>query len=142
MDPGKPPLTVVRWFAVLGIALAWWANGAVVSPLHVWLPYAIIAGVLILPDVAGFAVGGLRVDMREAEKEIARLRQEVNAQARASSVAAVAFGDQAVASVVEPIVRAAVQAISGQVGGAAVPWPPPTDSGTHEVQSTASADGT
>jgi hypothetical protein len=27
IDPGKPPLTVLRWLAVLGIALAWWAPG-------------------------------------------------------------------------------------------------------------------
>jgi hypothetical protein len=142
IDPGKPPLSVLRWLAVLGIALAWWAQGAATSPPHAWLPYVIIAGVLILPDVAGFAVGGLRVDMREAQEEIARLRQEVNAQARASSVAAIAVGDEAVARIVEPIIRATMQAISGQAGGAAVPWPPPDDSATQAAQSTASADGT
>jgi hypothetical protein len=87
IDPGKPPLTVVRWLAVLGIALAWWANGAPTSPLGRWLPYAIIVGVLILPDLAGFAVGGLRIDMREARDDIARLRQDVNAQARATASA-------------------------------------------------------
>ncbi len=89
IDPGKPPLSVMRWFAVLGIALAWWANGAPTSLLGAWLPYAVIAGVLILPDLAGFAVGGLRVDMREARDEIARLRQDVNAQARATASASV-----------------------------------------------------
>lgn len=57
IDPGKPPISVLRWLAVLGIALAWWANGSATSPLKAWLPYAIIGGVLILPDVAGFAVG-------------------------------------------------------------------------------------
>jgi hypothetical protein len=85
IDPGKPPISVLRWLAVLGIALAWWAQGAVTSPVHGWLPYAIIAGALILPDVAGFAVGGLRVDMRRTQEELARLRQDVNAQARASA---------------------------------------------------------
>jgi hypothetical protein len=79
----------MRWFAVLGIALTWWANGSMTSPLSAWLPYAVIAGILTLPDVAGFAVGGLRVDMREAQREIARLRQEVNAQARATASASI-----------------------------------------------------
>jgi len=87
IDPGKPPLTVVRWLAVLGIALAWWANGAPTSPLGRWLPYAIIVGVLILPDLAGLAIGGLRIDMREAQDDISRLRQDVNAQARATASA-------------------------------------------------------
>ena len=83
----------MRWLAVLGIALAWWANGAPTSPLDKWLPYVIIAGGLILPDVAGFAVGGLRVDMREARREIAQLRQDLNAQARASSTTIVDIGN-------------------------------------------------
>jgi hypothetical protein len=141
IDPGKPPLAVARWFAVLGLALAWWVNGAPVSVLHKWVPYVIIAGALMLPDIAGFTVGGLRVDMREAEKEIAQLRQDVNAQARASSVAAIAIGDQAIREVIEPIVGAVLQALGGQAGGAAVPWPLP-DSEPPVDQSTASPDRT
>jgi len=85
IDPGKPPVSVLRWLAVLGIALAWWASGSTASPLSAWLPYAVIAGVLILPDIAGFAVGGLRIDMRKTQEEVARLRQDVNNQARASA---------------------------------------------------------
>src|ERR1019366_4526788 len=70
--------------AVLGITLAWWAQGAVTSPLKGWVPYVVIVGALILPDVAGFAVGGFKLDLKQAQDDIATLRQEVNAQARAS----------------------------------------------------------
>lgn len=125
VDPGKPPLSVMRWLAVLGIALTWWANGSMTSPLKMWLPYAIIAGVLILPDVAGFAVGGLRVDMRKTQEEVARLRQDVNAQARASAWAGIAIGTDAIVGLTQAIARAAGEAIRGQVGGAATPWPLP-----------------
>jgi hypothetical protein len=79
----------MRWLAVLGIALTWWANGSVTSPVSMWLRYAVIAGVLILPDIAGFAVGGLRVDMRKAQQDLARLQQDVNAQARATANASI-----------------------------------------------------
>ena len=125
----------MRWFAVLGIALAWWAQGAVTSPLHAWLPYVVIAGALVLPDVAGFAIGGLRVDMREARREIAQLRQEVNAQARATASASV--------GPITTIVREARPGLEvyGNVTGAEreplepyVPRPLDTD-GTAEVRS-------
>jgi hypothetical protein len=115
----------MRWLAVLGIALTWWANGSTTSLLKMWLPYAIIAGVLILPDVAGFAVGSLRVDMRKAQDDIGRLRQDVNAQARASAWAGIAIGTDAIVGLTQAIARAASEAIRGQVGGAAMPWPPP-----------------
>ena len=125
LDPGKPPFTVMRWFTVLGIALAWWANGSAISPLKMWLPYVVIAGVLILPDIAGFAIGSLRVDMRKTQEEVARLRQDVNAQARASAWAGIAIGTDAIVELTQAIARAAGEAIRGQVGGAATPWPPP-----------------
>jgi hypothetical protein len=89
IDPGKPPLTVLRWLAVLGLVVAWWAQGAPTSPLHAWLPYVVIAGALILPDVAGFAVGGFRLDLKQAQDDIATLRQDVNAQARATASASI-----------------------------------------------------
>jgi hypothetical protein len=38
VDPAKQPIAVIRWFAVLGVALAWWAQGAVTTPVHKWLP--------------------------------------------------------------------------------------------------------
>jgi hypothetical protein len=37
-------------------------------------------GLVILPDIAGFAIGGFRLDLKQAQDEIATLRQEVNAR--------------------------------------------------------------
>jgi hypothetical protein len=124
LDPGKPPVSVLRWLAVLGIALTWWANGTPTSPLSEWLPYVVIAGVLILPDVAGFAVGGLRVDMRDAQDDIARLRQDVNAQARATSTSIVAFGNDA-GDLIGRFTPGVIQAVRDQATGPGAPWPPP-----------------
>jgi hypothetical protein len=45
-----------------------------------WLGLVILAGALILPDIAGFAIGGFRLDLKQAQDEIATLRQEVNAR--------------------------------------------------------------
>ena len=78
IDPGKPPITVLRWLAIVGIGLAWWANGSATSSLKEWVPYVVIAGVLVLPDIAGFAVGGLRLDLKQAKDEIAALRVRVD----------------------------------------------------------------
>lgn len=118
----------MRWLVVLGIALDWWADGAMTSPVGAWLPFAVIAGVLILPDVAGFAVGGLRVDMREARREIAQLRQDVNAQARASSASTLAVGDSAIAALFQQLAPAARELRNAQATGAPARWnPAPVD---------------
>jgi hypothetical protein len=122
LDPGKPPFTVLRWLGVLVIALAWWAGGAATSPPHNWVPYAVVAAVLILPDVAGLAVGGFKLDLKQAQDEIAALRQEVNAQARASSMSILAFGNDAFRTI-QDLIPGAIEAARGQATGAAVPWP-------------------
>jgi hypothetical protein len=140
LDPAKPPLTVLRWLGVLGIALAWWATGAATSPPHKWLPYAVIVGALILPDVAGFAVGGFKLDLKEAQDEIATLRQEVNAQARATSMSIVALGDEAFRAA-QGLTSVAIQAVRSEETGPAVPWPPP-GSGIQPPRSTANPDTT
>jgi hypothetical protein len=125
IEPGGLPLTVLRWLAVLGITLAWWAQGAVTSPLKGWVPYVVIVGALILPDVAGFAVGGFKLDLKQAQDDIATLRQEVNAQARASSTSIVAIGDSTFAVLAQQIARAAAQVSGGQATGADTPWQDP-----------------
>ena len=101
----------------------------------------VLAGALILPDIAGFAVGGFRLDLKQAQHEIATLRQEVNAQARASSIAGVAIGNDAIAGWTDALIRAARQATSDQASGAAAPWPSP-GSGSRAQQSTAGPDRT
>jgi hypothetical protein len=65
----------------------------------------------------------------------------VNAQARASSIAGVAIGNDAVAAWTDALIRATRQANSDQASGAAAPWPPP-GSGSRAQQSTASPDRT
>lgn len=41
------------------------------------------------PDIAGIGIRGFRLDLKQAQDEIARLRQEVNAQARSSAKATI-----------------------------------------------------
>jgi hypothetical protein len=106
-----------------------------------WLWFAFLGGILILPDIAGFAIGGFRLDLKQAQDDIATLRQDVNAQARASSVAGVAIGNDAIAAWTDALIRAARQANSDQASGPVAPWSPP-GSGTRPAQSTASPDGT
>lgn len=126
-DPGKPPLTVLRWLGILGLALAWWARGAATSPRQTWVPYVVIAGVLILPDVAGFAIGGFKLSLKQAQDDIARLRLEVNNQARASAM--LNIGDSAIAAAFADVAKAAPatrDAISGEAeAGNAQKWQRP-----------------
>jgi hypothetical protein len=139
LDLTKPPAPVLRWLGIVFLAIGYAAAGA---PTRIgdWLWLVILAGALLLPDIAGFAVGGFRLDLKQAQDDIATLRQEVNAQARASSVAGVAIGDDAIAAWTDALIRAALQANSDQASGAAAPWPPP--SGGTRPQSTASPGGT
>ena len=140
LDLTKPPAPVLRWLGIVLIAIGYAAAGAP-TQLGDWLWLVILAGALILPDIAGFAVGGFRLDLKQAQDDIATLRQEVNAQARASSVAGVAIGDDAIAAWTDALIRAARQATSDQASGAAAPWPP-SGGGTRPQQSTASPGGT
>jgi hypothetical protein len=89
-----------------------------------WLWAAILGGFLILPDVAGFGVAGVRLDLKRTEDEVASLRQEVNAQARASSAATLAIGDSAIAALFQQLVLAATQLRDAQATGPAAPWNP------------------
>ena len=88
LDLTKPPAPVLRWLGILLIGIVYAAAGAP-RRLSEWLWAAILAGALILPDVAGFGIGGMRLDLKHAREELATLRQEVNAQARATSSASV-----------------------------------------------------
>ena len=83
LDLTKPPAPVLRWALLLILGLSCWAAGI---PLDIkdWLGPIIIAGALILPDVAGFGIAGMRLDLKQAKDELAALklrvdmRQEVN----------------------------------------------------------------
>jgi hypothetical protein len=96
-DLTKPPTPLIRWAILLATGLGCWAAGV---PLDVkdWLGPMIIAGALILPDVAGFGIAGVRLDLKQTQDEVATMRQEVNAQARATARAGaiLALGDEAI----------------------------------------------
>ena len=76
-DLTKPPAPFIRWVLLLILGLCCWAAGI---PLDIgdWLGPIIIAGALILPDVAGFGIAGVRLDLRQAQDEIAALRLRVD----------------------------------------------------------------
>lgn len=73
LDLTKPPAPVLRWLGILLTGIVYVAVGAP-EQLGDWLWFAILGGILILPDVAGFAIGGFRVDLQQAQEEIASLR--------------------------------------------------------------------
>ena len=82
-DLTKPPAPLIRWVLLLVLGLCCWAAGI---PLDVkdWLGPIIIAGALILPDVAGFGVAGVRLDLKRTQDELnavklrVDMRQQVN----------------------------------------------------------------
>lgn len=140
LDLTKPPAPVLRWLGILLIGIVYAATGAP-EQFGDWAWFAILGGILILPDIAGFAIAGFRLDLKQAQDDIATLRQDVNAQARASSMAGVAIGNDAIAAWTDALIRAARQANSDQASGPFAPWSP-SGSGTQLPQSTASPDGT
>jgi hypothetical protein len=82
LDLTKPPVPVLRWIGIALTGIIFVAAGAP-TRMGDWLWAAIIGGVLLLPDVAGFGVGGVRVDLRKTQEEVATLRNEVNAKSSA-----------------------------------------------------------
>ena len=81
LDLTKPPAPVLRWLGLLLVGIGYVAAGTPVKGYD-WLWPAIFAGALILPDVAGFAIGGFKLDLKEAQEEIAsfRLRLDIRQQ--------------------------------------------------------------
>lgn len=77
LDLTKPPAPVLRWALLLILGLTCWAVGI---PLDIkdWLGPIIIAGALIFPDVAGFGIAGIRLDLKQAQDELAALKLRVD----------------------------------------------------------------
>jgi hypothetical protein len=88
VDLTKPPAPLLRWLGVFVVGIVYAVAGAP-TKLEGWLWAAILGGILIFPDVAGFGVAGVRLDLKQAQDEIATLRADVNAQARATARASV-----------------------------------------------------
>ena len=76
-DLTEPPGPLIRWALLVILGLCCWAAGI---PLVIrdWLGPIIIAGALILPDVAGFGIAGVRLDLKEAKDELASLKLRVD----------------------------------------------------------------
>jgi hypothetical protein len=77
LDLTRPPAPVLRWALLVALGLCCWGAGL---PLNIkdWLGPIIIAGALILPDVAGFGIAGLRLDLKQTQDELAALRLRVD----------------------------------------------------------------
>jgi hypothetical protein len=107
LDLTKPPLPVLRWTGILLIGIIYAAAGAPTRPGD-WLWAAIIGGALLLPDVAGFGVAGVRVDLKKTQDGLAALRNEVNA--KSSAVANVTIG----ADVLQTAIRASFRPVQAE----------------------------
>jgi hypothetical protein len=86
IDPEKPPLTVLRWLAIIALAVTWWATGAKTSPPHYWVPYVVVAAALMLPDIAGLAVGGFRLDLKQVQAELATLKLRIDMRQEVTTI--------------------------------------------------------
>lgn len=77
LDLTKPPAPLIRWALLLILGLCCWAAGI---PLVIqdWLGPITIAGALILPDVAGFGIAGMRLDLKQTQEELAALKVRVD----------------------------------------------------------------
>lgn len=82
-DLTKPTATLIRWLGILLVGIVYVAIGAPAA-LGDWLWFAILGGILILPDVAGFGVAGVRLDLKQTQDELNAvklridMRQQVN----------------------------------------------------------------
>jgi hypothetical protein len=77
LDLTKPPAPVLRWLGIFLIGIVYAAAGAP-TQLGDWLWAAIGAGALILPDVAGFGIAGMRLDLKQAQDELTALKLRVD----------------------------------------------------------------
>jgi hypothetical protein len=84
LDLTKPPVPVLRWTGIALTGIIYAAAGAP-TRLGDWLWAAIIGGALLLPDIAGFGVAGVRVDLRKTQEDIATLRNEVSSRSSATA---------------------------------------------------------
>jgi hypothetical protein len=84
LDLTKPPVPVLRWAGIALTGIIYAAAGAP-TRLGDWLWAAVIGGALLLPDVAGFGVAGVRVDLRKTREEVASLRNEVSSRSAATA---------------------------------------------------------
>jgi hypothetical protein len=68
----------LRWLTVVGLAVGRWATTSRPGELGTWLPVIIVSVALLLPEVRGIAIGGLRLDLSRTREEVAELRGKVS----------------------------------------------------------------
>ncbi|HET9973485.1 MAG TPA: hypothetical protein VFQ68_34995, partial [Streptosporangiaceae bacterium] len=131
LDLTKPPAPILRHTGILIIAIIYCALGAPTA-LGDWLWAAVLAGFLAWPDITGFTIGGIRLDLKQAKDDIKQakdditaLRNDVNAQARASSTATIALGNDALTTVTQALAQTTLQVASDLATGLAVPYSRP-----------------
>ena len=73
LDLTKPPAPALRWLGILLVGLVYVAIGAPAA-FGDWLWFAILGGFLIFPDVAGFGVAGVRLDLKQAQDDLTALK--------------------------------------------------------------------
>src|SRR5712692_10502064 len=66
-DAQAAPWPFIRWVAVVVLMIGRWAAG-IPANITGWLGVLAIAGALILPDVAGIAFAGVRVELRRVRE--------------------------------------------------------------------------
>src|SRR5260370_4620034 len=66
-DAEAGPWPFIRWLAVVALMIGRWAAGIPASVTG-WLGVLAGAGALILPDVAGIAFAGVRVELRRVRE--------------------------------------------------------------------------
>jgi hypothetical protein len=113
LDLTKPPAPILRYTGILIIAVVYCGLGAP-TVLGDWLWAAVLAGFLVLPDVTGFAIGGVRLDLKQAQNDIKTLQQKISVHVTAT------FSNDVMA-----LGRAATQVATDQVSGAPVAWTQP-----------------
>jgi hypothetical protein len=84
-DLTEPPLPTIRWALLLILGLCCWAAGIPLD-FRSWLGPIIIAGALILPDVAGFGIAGVRLDLKQAQDELAALKLRLDIRQQVTNI--------------------------------------------------------
>jgi hypothetical protein len=124
------PLPLYRWLIVVGLLIWRWAAG-IPSSINGWLGVLVISVVMILPDAASIAFGGLQIEMRQAKEQVADLKQQVSqlqiqqaaaAAAQASSGHQFIVADQQLAErLVRSATATATSVAAGEDAGSSVP---------------------
>jgi hypothetical protein len=80
-DHHTAPLPLLRWLAALAIAIWYWVKTgtpqSATAWADTWLPAVVIILVLVLPDAASVTFGGLKLEMRRTQEDVAALRQQI-----------------------------------------------------------------